>query len=83
MAEELLKLYAARKAVPGHAFSPDSHWQQEFEDAFECELTPDQTTRRSPTSSATWNRRRRWIACCAATSATARPRSRCAPRSRR
>jgi transcription-repair coupling factor (superfamily II helicase) len=44
MAEELLKLYAARKAVPGHAFSPDSHWQQEFEDAFEYELTPDQQT---------------------------------------
>ena len=42
MAEELLKLYAARKAVAGHAFSPDSHWQQEFEDAFEYELTPDQ-----------------------------------------
>jgi transcription-repair coupling factor (superfamily II helicase) len=44
MAEELLKLYAARKAVPGHSFSPDSHWQQEFEDAFEYELTPDQQT---------------------------------------
>jgi transcription-repair coupling factor (superfamily II helicase) len=43
MAEELLKLYAARKAVPGHAFSPDSHWQQEFEDSFEWELTVDQT----------------------------------------
>jgi len=42
MAEELLKLYAARKAVPGHAFSPDSHWQQEFEDAFEYDLTIDQ-----------------------------------------
>jgi transcription-repair coupling factor (superfamily II helicase) len=42
MAEELLKLYAARKAVPGHAFTPDSHWQREFEDAFEWELTPDQ-----------------------------------------
>src|SRR5262249_34627781 len=42
MAEELLKLYAARKAMPGHAFSPDSHWQQEFEDAFEWELTTDQ-----------------------------------------
>ena len=42
MAEELLKLYAARQAVPGHAFSPDSHWQQEFEDTFEYELTPDQ-----------------------------------------
>jgi transcription-repair coupling factor (superfamily II helicase) len=44
MAEELLKLYAARKAVPGHAFSRDSHWQREFEDAFEYELTPDQKT---------------------------------------
>jgi transcription-repair coupling factor (superfamily II helicase) len=42
MAEELLKLYAARKAVQGHAFSPDSHWQQEFDDAFEYALTPDQ-----------------------------------------
>ncbi len=42
MAEELLKLYAARKAVPGHAFGPDTHWQKEFEDAFEYELTPDQ-----------------------------------------
>ena len=42
MAEELLKLYASRKAVPGHAFSADSHWQQEFEDAFEWELTVDQ-----------------------------------------
>jgi transcription-repair coupling factor (superfamily II helicase) len=44
MAEELLKLYAARKAVPGHAFAADSHWQQEFEDAFEYDLTIDQTT---------------------------------------
>ncbi len=44
MAEELLKLYAARKAVPGFAFSPDTHWQEEFEDAFEFALTPDQVT---------------------------------------
>ena len=42
MAEELLKLYAARKSVAGHAFSPDSHWQREFEDAFEWDLTVDQ-----------------------------------------
>jgi transcription-repair coupling factor (superfamily II helicase) len=42
MAEELLKLYASRKAISGHAFSADSHWQQEFEDAFEWELTVDQ-----------------------------------------
>ena len=44
MAEELLKLYAARRAMPGHAFSADTHWQEEFEDAFEWDLTPDQAT---------------------------------------
>jgi transcription-repair coupling factor (superfamily II helicase) len=44
MAEELLKLYAARKSVAGHAFSPDTHWQEEFEGAFEWDLTPDQAT---------------------------------------
>jgi transcription-repair coupling factor (superfamily II helicase) len=42
MAEELLKLYAARKALAGYAYGPDTHWQREFEDAFEYELTPDQ-----------------------------------------
>jgi transcription-repair coupling factor (superfamily II helicase) len=42
MAGELLKLYASRKAIAGHAFSPDTHWQREFEGAFEYELTPDQ-----------------------------------------
>ena len=44
MAEELLKLYAARKAVPGHAFAPDSHWQEEFNSSFEYELTVDQVS---------------------------------------
>jgi transcription-repair coupling factor (superfamily II helicase) len=42
MADELLKLYATRKAVPGHAFGTDTHWQEEFEQAFEYELTADQ-----------------------------------------
>ena len=42
MAEELLKLYAARKAVVGHAFSADSHWQEEFGASFEYDLTTDQ-----------------------------------------
>ena len=42
MAQELLRLYAARKAVAGHRFSPDGHWQEEFDAAFEYELTPDQ-----------------------------------------
>ncbi len=44
MAEALLKLYAARRAVPGHAFSTDTHWHREFDDAFEYELTADQQT---------------------------------------
>jgi transcription-repair coupling factor (superfamily II helicase) len=42
MAEELLKLYAARKMAEGFAFSPDSAWQREFEDAFEFVPTRDQ-----------------------------------------
>ncbi|MGH9843916.1 MAG: transcription-repair coupling factor, partial [Blastocatellia bacterium] len=44
MAEELLKLYAERKLVTGYSFSGDTPWQQEFEDAFPYELTPDQAT---------------------------------------
>ncbi len=42
MAEELLKLYAERKMVGGHAFPPDTEWQREFEDAFEHNETEDQ-----------------------------------------
>jgi transcription-repair coupling factor (superfamily II helicase) len=42
MAEELLKLYAARRMAPGFSFSPDSNWQREFEDAFEFSETRDQ-----------------------------------------
>ena len=42
MAEELLQLYAARKAAPGHAFGPDSPWQRELETSFPFEETPDQ-----------------------------------------
>jgi len=42
MAQELLKLYAARKAAEGHAFAPDTPWMHEFEALFEYEETPDQ-----------------------------------------
>ena len=42
MAQELLQLYAARRSITGHGFSPDTHWQQEFEDLFEYQETPDQ-----------------------------------------
>ncbi len=44
MADELLKLYAERKLVRGHAFPPDAPWQHEFEDAFPYELTVDQAS---------------------------------------
>jgi transcription-repair coupling factor (superfamily II helicase) len=42
MAEELLKLYAARKTAEGHAFAADTEWQREFEDTFEFSETEDQ-----------------------------------------
>jgi transcription-repair coupling factor (superfamily II helicase) len=44
MAEELLKLYAQRRMSKGFAFSADSNWQREFEDAFEYTSTKDQMT---------------------------------------
>src|SRR5579875_3671515 len=42
MADELLKLYAQRKAAQGHAFPPDNEFQKEFEDAFDYNETDDQ-----------------------------------------
>ena len=42
IAQELLNLYAARQLIRGFAFSPDTVWQQEFEDSFEYSETPDQ-----------------------------------------
>lgn len=42
IAEELVKLYAQRMATPGHAFSPDTPWQKEFEAMFPYRETPDQ-----------------------------------------
>jgi len=42
MAVGLLELYAERKTLSGYQFSDDDFWQQEFEDAFPFEETPDQ-----------------------------------------
>ncbi|TDE02014.1 transcription-repair coupling factor [Jiangella asiatica] len=42
IAAELIKLYAARQAAPGHAFGADSPWQGELEDAFPYVETVDQ-----------------------------------------
>ena len=44
MADELLKLYAQRKAAQGHAFPADNEFQREFEDAFDYNETEDQLT---------------------------------------
>ncbi|AFL98593.1 transcription-repair coupling factor Mfd [Desulfitobacterium dehalogenans ATCC 51507] len=42
MAFDLVKLYAQREATKGYAFSPDNVWQQEFEEKFPYQETPDQ-----------------------------------------
>ncbi len=42
MADELIKLYSKRENTEGYAFSPDTVWQQQFEDAFPFEETDDQ-----------------------------------------
>jgi transcription-repair coupling factor (superfamily II helicase) len=42
IAGDLIKLYSARMAAPGHAFGPDTPWQRELEDAFPYIETPDQ-----------------------------------------
>ncbi len=42
IAGDLIRLYSARHASPGHAFSPDTPWQRELEDAFPYVETPDQ-----------------------------------------
>lgn len=42
IATELVQLYAARQAAPGHAFGSDTPWQQEMEDAFAFTETVDQ-----------------------------------------
>ena len=42
IAGELIRLYAARTSAPGFAFSADTPWQRELEDAFVYVETPDQ-----------------------------------------
>ena len=42
IAAELIRLYSARTAFPGHAFGPDTPWQRELEDAFPYVETGDQ-----------------------------------------
>jgi len=42
LAAGLIQLYAERTRRPGHAFQPDTVWQEEFEDRFEYTETNDQ-----------------------------------------
>lgn len=42
VAVDLLKLYAERSKDEGYAFPPDNPWQQELEDSFPYQPTPDQ-----------------------------------------
>ncbi|MGH9441428.1 MAG: transcription-repair coupling factor [Thermoanaerobaculia bacterium] len=42
LSQDLLRVYARRAQAQGFAFSKDSPWQKEFEDAFEHVETPDQ-----------------------------------------
>ncbi len=42
LAAELLEVQAKRDSQPGHAFGPDTVWQQEFEGSFAFTETPDQ-----------------------------------------
>ncbi len=42
MAEELIRIYAIRKARPGYAFKPDTLWQKQLEASFMWDDTPDQ-----------------------------------------
>ena len=42
IAEDLVKLYAARQSESGFAYGPDTVWQREFEEMFPFEETEDQ-----------------------------------------
>ena len=44
IAEDLVKLYAARSTLSGYKYAKDTAWQRQFEDEFPYEETPDQLT---------------------------------------
>ncbi len=81
VAKELIRLYAARQATRGHAFSPDTPWQRELEDAFPYVETPDQLVTIEEVK-ADMEKTVPWTVFLPVMSATARPRSPCAPPSR-
>lgn len=44
LATDLVKLYAQRRRKPGHAFSPNTTWDEAFAESFPYEETTDQLT---------------------------------------
>lgn len=42
IAEDIVKLYAMRSTLKGHAYSSDTVWQSQFEEEFPYDETPDQ-----------------------------------------
>jgi len=44
IAERVVALHRERASIRGHAYAPDTPWQEEFEAAFPFEETPDQLT---------------------------------------
>ena len=82
MAAELLSLYASRELAEGHAYTPDTPWQAELESSFPYEETKDQQETIVQVKSDMEHPVSRWTGSSAATSGTARPRSRSGPPSR-
>ena len=64
LAKGLIRLYAERQKKQGFAFSPDSPWQAEFEEAFPYAETEDQL-RCIREIKGTWNEACPWTVCCA------------------
>ena len=82
VAQELVVLYQKRMTTAGHAFDPDTPWQRELEDSFEYQDTRDQQhavaeVKRDMERPVPMDR------LLVGTWASARPRSRFGPRSRR
>ena len=83
IAAELIKLYAARQATKGHAFGPDTPVAARARGRVPVPRDPRPAEHGRRGQGRHEARRCRWTGWCAATSATARPRSRCGRRSRR
>lgn len=73
-----LQLYAERQRVPGHAFSPDSEWQRQFEENFGYTETDDQL-RSINEIKADMEKPCPWTGSSAVMWATEKPRSPCGP----